>query len=554
MRQDGSSGQPAIRGPKIPEALRKQLQAQLDARVDADVAQTKELRGEAIGLLTKFVGETPREAREMPEALVRLGELQWENARDGFVDRFKEWEKRPVDQRGPAPELDYRVPRDLFARVLRDYPWFDQYDLALYVDGFLAYEQGKEDEARERFERILRDYPQSRFVPDAHMAKAEAIFNGKFDYAGALAEYEKVLSYKDQIDPALYGLALFKSAWCYWRLGNNDEAARRFVGVFEATDAGGGGKTANAAQRKQLDELQGEALRYIVEVFTEDEKNTAQDLYNFLTKIGGERFSGKIVRALAEQYYDQAHYERGIEAYELLLKLEPTSRDAGRVGAADRGGVRGASRTTRTLKATFERAIAAVHRRRPVVAHAGRRGERGRDDRRDREGAPRGRDGAPRAARRRTRRAAPSSRARRASTTSTSRSSRRSRRRTRCTSTSPRSTSSASTRTSTRRRTTWPRPRRSPPGETSGPLATMRHDALYNALVALSREMDVKSPPGSRGRVEGRRERVVREGGRQVQPRRSTSTRSSTRTTPSCRRCSTARAATTSTPATTTRR
>jgi tetratricopeptide (TPR) repeat protein len=330
----GQPGTPAIRGPKIPEALRKPLQARLDARVDADVAKTKVLRREAIDLLSKFVAETPREAREMPEALVRLGELQWENAREVFVDRFQDWEKRPVDQRGPAPELDYRGSRDLFARVLRDYPWFDQYDLALYVDGFLAYEQGKEDEARDRFERILRDYPHSRFVSDAHMAKAEAIFNSKFDYAGALAEYEKVLSYKDQIDPALYGLALFKSAWCYWRLGNNEEAARRFVGVFEATDNGGsagpGKKPVNAAQRRQLDELQGEALRYIVEVFTEDEKNTAQDLYAFLTKIGGERFSGKIVRALAEQYMDQSHYERGIEAYELLLKLEPTSPDAGR--------------------------------------------------------------------------------------------------------------------------------------------------------------------------------------------------------------------------------
>ena len=224
------------------------------------------------------------------------------------------------------------------------------------MDGFLAYEQGKEEEARDRFERILRDYPQSRFVPDAHMAKAEAIFNGKFDYAGALSEYEKVLSFKDQIDPALYGLALFKSAWCYWRLGNNDEAARRFVGVFEATDPGGGGNV-NAAQRKQLDELQGEALRYIVEVFTEDEKNTAQDLYNFLTKIGGERFSGKIVRALADQYYDQAHYERGIEAYELLLKLEPTSRDAGHWVLQIAAGY-AALEDYPHLKATFERAIA----------------------------------------------------------------------------------------------------------------------------------------------------------------------------------------------------
>ena len=353
----GSSGQPAIRGPKVPEALRQRLQSRLDARVDADVAQAKKLRGEAIDLLTKFVAEAPRESHEMPEALVRLGELQWEAERDRFVSSFQAWENRPVDQRGPAPELDYRVAREQFSRVLRDYRWFEEYDLALYVDGFLAFEQGKEDEARDRFEGILRDYPQSRFVPDAHMAKAESIFNGKFDYAGALAEYEKVLSFKAQIDPALYGLALFKSAWCYWRLGSNDEAALRFVGVFAATNQGGGARKANAAERRQLDELQGEALKYIVEVFTEDEKNTAQDLYNFLSKIGGERFSGKIVRALAEQFYDQAHYERGIEAYELLLKLEPTSPDAGRWVLQIAAGY-GAVEDWPRLQSTFERALA----------------------------------------------------------------------------------------------------------------------------------------------------------------------------------------------------
>jgi tetratricopeptide (TPR) repeat protein len=366
MRDGGSSGQPAIRGPKIPEALRGQLQSRLDARVDADLALSKQLRSQAVELLSKFIAETPREAREMPEALVRLGELQWEGERDRFVDRFQAWEKRPVDQRGPAPELDYRVARELFGRVLGDYRWFEHYDLALYVDGFLAFEQGKEDEARERFERILRDYPQSRFIPDAHMAKAEAIFGGKYDYLGALAEYEKVLSYRSQIDPTLYGLALFKSAWCYWRIGNNEEAARRFVGVFEATDTGTSGsaskkdgpaRTVNATQRRQLDELQGEALKYVVEVFTEDERNTAQDLYAFLTKVGGERFGGKIVRALADQYYGQAHYERGIEAYELLLKLEPTSPDAGRWVLQIAVGYDDLEDWPR-LKATYERAIA----------------------------------------------------------------------------------------------------------------------------------------------------------------------------------------------------
>jgi tetratricopeptide (TPR) repeat protein len=490
-RDESGAGEPAIRGPKIPEALRKALQAKLDARIANDVARSRELRTQAIDLLNKFVAETPREAREMPEALVRLAELQWENERESFVNRFEQWDKRPVDQRGPAPELDYRVARDMLGRVIRDYPWFPDMDLALYVDGFLAFEQGKEDEARERFERILREYPDSRFVPDAHMAKAEAIFNGHYDYNAALSEYEKVLAFKGKIDPALYGLALFKSAWCYWRLGNNDEAAKRFVGVFEATDTeGGGGKNVNAAQRKQLDELQEEALKYVVEVFTENEQNTAQDLYAFLTKIGGERFSGKIVRRLAEQYYDQAHYERGIEAYELLLKLEPTSPDAGQwilqIAAGydqieDWGKVKGTF--DRAIKdyaagspwsraqgdqanvAATNAAIAKQLRQDAIDLHA--KAQKDRVSRAEFEGAAALYDtylskfsGEPKAYEvqfyvgeidffRLDRNLDAATHYMAAA-------------------------------------------QGIPAGETSGPLADMRHDALYNALVALSREMDVK--------------------------------------------------------------
>ncbi len=320
---NGAGGRPQ-NGPKIPDALRRQLEKQLEARIERDVTQIKQLRVEAVNLLTTFIAETPREAREMPEAMLRLGELKWELEREQFVERFKAWEAKPVDQRGPSPEPNFQPARDLFARVLKDYPWFGQYDLALYVDGFLAYEQGKQDEALTRFDRILKEFPRSRFVADAHMARAESLFNGKYDYQGALVEYEEVLKYKNS---ELYGLALFKSAWCMWRLGRSEEAAKRFVSVFEVTDAQG--NRVSAQQRKQLDELQSEALKYLVEVFTEDEKNTAQDVYGFLTKIGGDRFAGKVVRALAVQFYDQAHYERGIEAYELLLKLEPASSEAG---------------------------------------------------------------------------------------------------------------------------------------------------------------------------------------------------------------------------------
>ena len=100
---------------------------------------------------------------------MRLGELRWEVEREEFLDRFKDWEGRPVDQRGPAPELSLKPSRDLFGRVLTDYPCFGEFDLALYADGFLATQEGRQDEALARFDRILKEYPNSRFTPDAHM-------------------------------------------------------------------------------------------------------------------------------------------------------------------------------------------------------------------------------------------------------------------------------------------------------------------------------------------------------------------------------------------------
>ena len=349
-QQAGSKSARGPLGPRIPEHMRKALEGLIARRIERDVVAQKTLRAEAVGLLETFIKEeSPRRAR-CPRRMMRLGELYWETEREQFVIRFHEWEKKPVDQRGPTPDPNFDRARALFARVLKDYKNFESYDLALYVDGFLATEQGKSDEALDRFNRILEGYPKSRFIPDAHMARAEAAFNGKYDYAGALVEYEKVMQYP-QSD--LYGLALFKSAWCQWRLGRTDEAAKRFLQVFQVTDEG---QQVSASKRKQLDELQAEALKYLVEVFTEDEKNSADDVYNFLVKAGGDKFAGKIVKALAAAFYEQAHYERGIEAYELMLKLDPVGPEAPDYGLAIAQGYATIEDWPK-LKATYDRLL-----------------------------------------------------------------------------------------------------------------------------------------------------------------------------------------------------
>jgi TolA-binding protein len=316
-------------GQQIPAALRRSVEQKVQGRIDRNLKAAQALRLDALTLLRQLAKELPKEAPERPSTLLRLGELEWEQAREEFLVRFARWEKKPSDQRGDPPEPDYRVARAHFETVLRDHPDFVRYDLALYVDGFLATEEGKGEQALERFERILSDHPHSPFIPDAHMVRAETEFSKpEPNYEYAFREYEAVLAHPDS---ELYELALFKSAWTLWRMGQPDEAARRFLKVFRASaerDAEG------AARREELDQLQTEALRNLVAVFVEDEKNTADDMYGFLVKAGGERFAGEIVRALADTLYEQAHYERGIEAYRLLIKLEPTHADAYKHGLA----------------------------------------------------------------------------------------------------------------------------------------------------------------------------------------------------------------------------
>ncbi len=304
---------------RIPDRLRRALEQKIDARIAYDVKEAKRLRAEAIVLLGKFITESPADGAEMPEALLRIGELEWEAARDEFLLAFNRWEATPLEQRGAPPAPDYSRPRKRFLRVLQSYKTYRDYDLALYVDGFLAQEEGKLEESIDRFNRILAWFPKSRFVPDAHMVRGEYEFTKEFpNYEVAYQEYEQVLRFKES---GLYDIALFKSAWCLWRLGKTDEAARRFLTVFKKTyevEEKGGASD-------DVDELQKEALRNLVAVFVEDERHSASDMHQFLVKAGGEKFAGKIVRALAEAFYDQAHYERGVEAYRLLLKLEPTA-------------------------------------------------------------------------------------------------------------------------------------------------------------------------------------------------------------------------------------
>lgn len=280
-------------------------------------------RNQAIELLEQFVQSEPEEAAEMPDALLRLAELRWELAREAYLHAFEAWQAVPETNRSSdPPRADYSVPVALYDRILTRHRNFPRYDFVIYMKAFAMVDSGRIEDALALYRRILTEFPNSSFVPDAHMAFAESYFNGNYDYPRALAEYEEVLRHRES---ELYDIALFKSAWCLWRMGRAHDAATRFRQVL---DLGQNAGELTTVQRRRLQELQEEALNYLIQVFTEDEQNTARDVFRFLQEIGGERYAQRVLTRLSATFYDQARYDRGIDAYTILIELEPSSPDA----------------------------------------------------------------------------------------------------------------------------------------------------------------------------------------------------------------------------------
>jgi TolA-binding protein len=280
-------------------------------------------RAEAIAQLSRFVGEEPERAAEMPDALLRLAELRWEQARDQYLQDYEAWQKAPENARKETPPTaDVTVALGLYDRILTKHRDFDRYDLVLYMKAYALMEAGRMGDALVEYKRILDEFPNSKFVPDAHMAFAESHFNGNHDYAAALKRYQDVLRYPES---ELSDLALFKSAWCLWKLGQTNEAATRFRQVLDLDGKLAG---ASAERRRRLLELQDEALEYLIQVFTEDERNTAADLHRFLSGIGGEKYAGKVLRRLSRAFFDQGRFPRAIEAYGMLLESTPEDPNA----------------------------------------------------------------------------------------------------------------------------------------------------------------------------------------------------------------------------------
>lgn len=316
------------RRPAVPDSpvIAKELKVLLESKEK----QANKKRLEAIGLLREFLESNPL-GEIRAEGLFKLAELLWEESRRQFIVRIDRYErdleacrvkKGGCEKQPKEPTLDLQEAEALYRELADNHPDFRRMDLVLYLIGFAARERGRADEAMGFFDAVIQRYPSSPLFGDAWMMVGEFYFSVA-QWEQARDAYKNIL---DRPEAATYDLAMFKTAWCEWKLGNVDLAAELFKKVLDlAVEAE---RSGNASTQRRRAQLKDEALEYLVVVFTEDRSITAKEIYKFLSSIGGEKYSADVLVRVADAYYGQAEYERAIDTYRFLIELNPTAIEA----------------------------------------------------------------------------------------------------------------------------------------------------------------------------------------------------------------------------------
>ena len=169
----------------------------------------------------RFLDLNAGDAALRSEALRRLGDLNLESSESERIAR-----ELATNEGLRATEAIH-----LYTALLKAYPKYERNDSVLYQLA-RAYElNAQADKALASLDRLVAQYPNSRFMDEAQFRRGELLFTDKA-YPKAQAAYEAVI--KIGSSSAFYNQSLYKHGWSLFKQGENERSLDSFAGVLDS--------------------------------------------------------------------------------------------------------------------------------------------------------------------------------------------------------------------------------------------------------------------------------------------------------------------------------
>ncbi|TMQ04372.1 MAG: tetratricopeptide repeat protein, partial [Deltaproteobacteria bacterium] len=315
--------------PIVPKDPKDKQQEDLPLSADQVLAVeglVGEIRTEQEAILIDLIDKTPdSEFEEKSDYYFRLGELY---AKQQRYWRLKGTEmaiaadtnKIPSQKaklKGDAEKAQAKAKEFLIKAVktyksLTDNEAFRNYpkmDMALFYYGFTLQSGKYMKEARSVYDKLLKNYPSSKYVPEAHLAFADYFFEiGQLDDADA--RYRMVLKFPKS---SAYWYAMYKIGWIDLNKQKFQEALEVFYQVAQATRNDKKQEVLNRASKKDF-------VRAYAEV------GKADKAFVTFQRVDAP-YAFDMLEILADLYLSQGKSDRAIYTYQELMRRAPTNKN-----------------------------------------------------------------------------------------------------------------------------------------------------------------------------------------------------------------------------------
>jgi len=195
-------------------------------------------------------------------------------------------------------------------QLLTDNPAFanaPKIDVALFYYAYTLQSANYLKEARSAYDKLLKNYPKSKYVAEAHFAFAEYHFEQR-QLADAEARYKQVLKFPQS---AVFWYAQYKLGWVDFNLGKHADALQAFNQVAQGTKHLPDKAVLHRASKQDF-------VRAYAEIGKADKALKA-----FQRVDGGDGIG--MLAILGDLYLDQGKSDKAIYIFRELMKERPAS-------------------------------------------------------------------------------------------------------------------------------------------------------------------------------------------------------------------------------------
>lgn len=308
----------SIKPPRSSELLKNET----GDRADYEKILDRQI-SELFNLTQKF-----KTSQNRGELWLRLAELYVEKStlidsrkQDDFDRKLKlfnagKLKEKPIFESPEARDYNRKAVQ-LYEWFLRDFPRDEKVSQALFFLGYNHFELGDVKKAVAYYDRLTKEYPSSPFVGEAQFALAEYHFENE-QWMEAYKAYTPIIKNKNH---RLHTFALYKGAWCLYRLGRYSDALKYLEFIIKSGKEDAGSELASK-RKVNRSRLEAEATRDLI-TFYGAEGKPQQAVSYFKGVLGGE--VSTYIEKLAYHYADRGDKESSRELFHAMIVANPTS-------------------------------------------------------------------------------------------------------------------------------------------------------------------------------------------------------------------------------------